>query len=96
MHPHLNQLHRALRDEHRHQRGEYDRIAKRTLADRVAAGHCWHPITVEEAEPGGRAWFVTVCGTLHDGLRAGDAIRLHKADGTGVSGRCLDATPERA
>lgn len=99
MHPWLQTLADSLVQLERFERQEHARLAGFDLNDRVQQGVSWSPVRVDDVQPQGRRWEVTVRGTLHDGISAGDKVRLGETTGRvtgvdpGIAELTLDAEP---
>ncbi|MCB9676991.1 MAG: AAA family ATPase [Alphaproteobacteria bacterium] len=84
-HPHLERLHAALRSEERFAHAAHENLTRLPLADRVALGVAWSGLRFD-VEPGFRRGELLVLarGELHEGIGAGDRIRVGA-----LTGRCI-------
>lgn len=76
MHPWLQTLHDALSDEERTARQRHRDWLALPLDRQVEVGVCWADVRVTDVQPDGRKWIAVLRGDLHEGIGAGDRIRL--------------------
>ncbi len=78
MHPHLEALAQALREENSFSSETLAKALKGSLDERIAAGVSWPPMTVEELSWSRRGprLLLRAGGSLHDGIQAGASITL--------------------
>lgn len=82
---HLDELREALKSEERYARDEHARLDSLNVAERVAAGHTWTGIRLEETVGLRRRELrVLVRGSLHEGIGSGDTVVVN-----GHKGRCV-------
>lgn len=93
MHPHLESLAQALRDEHRFSSQTLAQALRGSLEQRIAAGVSWPPMELQEQTWGRRGprLLLRARSSLHDGLQAGAAITLSPpARPQGIEGELLE------
>ena len=93
MHPHLEDLAQALRDEHRFASETLTQALQGSLDQRIGAGVSWPPMTVEELtwSRRGPRLLLRAGSSLHDGIQAGASITLSPpARPEGLEGSLLE------
>ena len=93
MHPHLEALATALREEHRFASETLAKELQGSLDERIAAGVSWPPMTVDELtwSRRGPRLLLRAGASLHDGIQAGAAITLSPpARPAGIEGSVLE------
>lgn len=93
MHPWLLTLHAALAVEERTARNRHREWLALPLAQQVEVGVCWAGVRVTDVRPDGRKWTAVIRGDLHEGIGAGDRVRLGE---DGPRGRILGVDPHGA
>ncbi|MFT5583545.1 MAG: ATP-dependent RNA/DNA helicase IGHMBP2 [Cognaticolwellia sp.] len=93
MHPHLEALAHALREEHRFSSETLAKGLQGTLDQRIAAGVSWPPMKVEELSWSRRGprLLLRASTSLHEGIQAGASITLSPpARAQGLEGSLLE------